>query len=94
MSNNYSSIKNEQYNEAGALQQLLQSLHKATAEQNARFDSADSDCEFSQFTITVDNVQTAFILGAPQFEALYTFVQVIAAENFYEVDVINDTVTD
>ena len=81
-----------EYNEAAALQQLLQALHSALDTQNKKFESDSEDLD--QFTITVGGVQTAFYLGGPQSEAIYKFVQHVANENFYEVDIHNATVSE
>lgn len=86
---------NGKYNEAEALQQLLRAVNSALDIQNQRFDSA-KDCEFcdEQFTITVAGIQTAFVLGGPQVQALIEFVESIASENCYEVSLKEATVTE
>ena len=80
------------YNEAEALQQLLQAASSALDKQCKSFEAGiDSD---EEFTITVNGVQTAFYLGGPQFDALIKFIKSIAAENFYSVDVDKHTVVE
>lgn len=91
-------IKNEQYStelktycEPAALQQLLQSVHTAMTNQNDAYDAGEEYLD--EFTITVAGVQTAFIMGGPQAEALYRFIEHIAAENLYIVDYDTMTLT-
>lgn len=94
MTNKYYSILLDSYKESEALQQLLRAVNDALDAENKRFerDAQYAGCE--QFTITVGGVQTAFVLGGPQTQALCEFIQSIAAENFYAVDFDNDTVTE
>lgn len=78
---------NNQYNEAEALQQLLRAVHHGLDVANERFESDESSGSmFEQFHITVAGVQTAFVLGGPQVDALLAFIEHIAHENFYSVD--------
>lgn len=92
MSNkNYTTHLN-QYNEPDALQQLLVAMHDALVKQNERFES--DDWLGDEFTITVNGIQTAFYLGGPQADAIYAFVQHIASENGYEVDIDKNTVVE
>lgn len=103
MSNNQFNTQLTSYNEAEALQQLLRAVKQSSEEMNRQYEAADEAedfgksealvCDF-QFTITVGGTQTAFMLGGPQQEALYKFIQHIAAENFYSVDISNSTVTE
>jgi len=82
------------YNEASALQQLLKAI---AADADAMLKEAESGVTTDwcrQFMITVGGVQTAFTLGGPQMEALYRFVQHVADENCYTVDIENAIVTD
>ena len=78
-----------QYNEAEALQQLLAAVNNALDAQNKRFEQQPDDYIDEEFTITVNGIQTAFILGGPQSQALFEFIQHIADENFYAVDFNN-----
>lgn len=82
------------YSEAAALQQLLQAATAMLEAENQRIESDSDDAYQEQFTITVAGIQTAFIAGAPQYEALMQFIQHIAAENFYAVDFDKATVTE
>lgn len=90
-------IKNEQYStalntykESAALQQLLEATHYAVTSLNDAFDAGQE--RYDELTITVAGIQTAFILGGPQAEAIYRFVEQIADENLYEVDLENSKV--
>lgn len=82
------------YSEAAALQQLLQAANAALEAENQRFNADSDDVCCDEFTITIAGVQTAFILGGPQYQALTEFIQSIAAENFYAVDFDKATVTE
>ena len=97
MQNKLYSTKLSTYNEAEALQQLLQQTCKAAdiqADANDR-ELADKECNdwtALEFTITVNGVQTAFALGGPQIDAIAAFVDHIANENLYDVDFKEATV--
>lgn len=85
------------YDEPKALQQLLTSANNELTRINDEYTAAlnvdkNSELPFSEFTITVGGVQTAFYLGGPQFDALLAFIQHIADENGYSVDVNSCTV--
>lgn len=73
------------YSEPYALQTLLVALNVAMADDIDRMDH-EQDYVGDQFTITVGGKAIAFILGAPQIEGLYRFVQNIADENFYSIN--------
>jgi len=95
--NNQYTVAHNNYNEAAALQQLLEATDATLHEWNEMAEEAlqrKEDFDVAEFTITVGGVQTAFILGGPQVEALYRFVKHIAAENMYYVDVHTQTVED
>lgn len=86
-----SDVNRYNYKEADALQQLLLAA-----------DAACEDCvermtqhkDFTgQFTININGQSIAFYLGGPQIDALYAFIDHVAAENFYEVDFTARTVT-
>ena len=94
MTNKHYSITLDSYNEAAALQQLLEALNDALDANNERFERNADSAYYEQFTVTVGGVQTAFVLGGPQTQALCEFIQHIADENFYAVDFDNSTVTD
>lgn len=102
MTNNQFNTQLTSYNEANALQQLLKAANQTFDEMNRQYEAAEAAEDFSrsealvsdfQFTITVGGIQTAFILGCPQFEALLAFINHIAGENLYSVDIDNSTVT-
>lgn len=80
------------YDEATALQQLLEATDTAIDNWQKEFENDKSF--FEEFTITIGGVQTAFILGGPQMEALYQFVKHIGRENCYYVDISTNTVED
>lgn len=82
------------YSEAAALQQLMQAAADAIDAENQRFEADSNNIVFEEFTITVAGVQTAFILGGVQYQALVEFVKSIADENFYAVDFDKQTVED
>jgi hypothetical protein len=82
---NYST-RYDGYHEAAALQQLLETIEHAMARQLELWTAGHHE-QCDEFTITVGGIQTAFDLGGPQVEALYKFVEHIAGENFYEVDI-------
>ena len=91
MKNLHYSTNIDSYNEAEALQQLLKAASEALADTCSALED-NKDLAFD-FTITVNGVQTAFICGAPQIEALYRFVSYVATENMYIVDFNKMTVT-
>ena len=82
--NKYYSTNLDSYEESEALQQLLIAADDAITQVAEQLEINDDF--FSEFTITINGIQTAFITGAPQIEALYAFIQHIAAENLYAVD--------
>lgn len=97
MQNKNYDIHLQSYDEASALQQLLRATITATTLQAERFENADDDTyglDDEQFTITIAGVQTAFMLGGPQTQALFEFIESISAENFYAVDFDTQTVKD
>lgn len=96
MTNKNYDIDLETYSESAALQQLLQAAYAAADEEMKLFDDAcaGKDVPFGQFTITIGGVQTAFLLGGAQIEALAAFIDYLAKENGYAVDFNKATVTD
>lgn len=86
MTNKYYNVQASDYNEARALQQLLIAADTAIGKDNERFERNAEDAGIESFTITINGVQTAFVLGGPQFEALCAFIESISADNGYEVD--------
>lgn len=80
------------YKESAALEQLLKAADAALQLTDERLN--DDDYELDQFTITVGGIQTAFVMGAPQYEALLAFIQHIADENLYAVDFNKLTVSE
>lgn len=91
--NKHYNTKLTSYNEAEALEQLLKNAHAALCADWERVDAFAEDAWQDFFTITINGVQTAFYLGGPQYEALIAFVNTIADENFYEVNLNEHTVT-
>lgn len=94
------------YSEAAALQVLLEQLDIQMKESteainealNVNTDAARSaQCmsidDSSTFSIIINGRSIEFGLGGPQCEALYAFVNHIAAENAYGVDLATNTVT-
>lgn len=75
------------YNEAEALQQLVDTITKVAIEENERIEQGIyvSGCE--QFTINIGGLQFAFPLNAPQCCALDAFVERLASESGYTIDV-------
>ena len=74
------------YSEPDALQHLLVHADRALV---ADINRTELDGEFTldQFTISINGVTCAFILGAPQVEGLYAFIRRICEENMYELDI-------
>jgi hypothetical protein len=91
--NKHYNTKLTSYNEAEALEQLLKNSLAALRASNDRIEADAEDAWQDYFTITINGIQTAFYLGGPQFEALIAFINQIADENFYEVNVDEETVT-
>ena len=94
MTNNTYNANLSGYKESAALQRLLEAVDIALHDQNERFESDDADWLNDQIIISIAGVQTAFYLGGPQVDAIYAFVQHIADENGYEVDINRNTVTE
>jgi len=88
-----SNTQHKNYSEAAALQVLIRQLRSALRELNDHFDDPDYAVA-PDIIITVGGVSVAFTLGGPQAQALYTFVDSIAAENGYCVDLKEHTVTE
>lgn len=83
------------YNEAQALNELLQTASEYLAEANTASEDDNYDYfDCAQFTITIGGVSTAYILGGPQYQALCLFISSIAEENSYAVDFEQGTVTE
>ena len=92
---NTSDSRRPDYNEAQALDELLQVTSSLLEEANDAMDNDDytlTDC--AQFTITVGGKSLAFILGGVQYQALCNFISSIADENLYTVDFYQSTVTE
>lgn len=79
------------YSESAALQFLLRAAHNALEADLERIEKND-DYTTDQFTISVGGVTCAFLLGGPQYDALISFVEHIAGENLYTVNLDNLTV--
>ena len=92
MTNKYYNVQANDYNESKALQQLLVAACSAVDKDADRFDRDADDAGIESFTITVNGVQTEFILGGPQLDALIAFIEHISAENGYAVDLKQLTV--
>lgn len=80
------------YNEAEALQQLMQTINTALSDE--RFKQSEDDVMSDEILITIGGTQTAFYLGGPQVDGLMAFIDHIANENGYEVDFKNSTVVE
>ena len=76
------------YSEPDALQHLLVHADRALVADINRTEK-DDDYTIDQFTISINGVTCAFILGAPQVEGLYAFVRHICKENLYDCDIAN-----
>lgn len=85
-------IHHPEYKESEALQQLLQAAARQIDDDNYLCETNEKDFEISQMTINVGGQSIAIIVGGPQYSALIGFVESIAAENGYVVDVNNSTV--
>jgi hypothetical protein len=78
--------------EVEMLDSLLKAINKEIDEQSWMLENQD-DC-YNTFTIVVGSTASQFLVGGPQVNALYNFIQHIADENGYNVDVNNSTVTE
>lgn len=88
---NTSDVSRYNYNEAEALQQLMRAAAAACDDSVERMTQHK---DFSgQFTVNINGQSIAFYLGGPQIDALYAFIEHIAAENFHEVNFDDKTVT-
>ena len=88
---NTSDVSRYDYNEAEALQQLMRAADAACDDSVERMTQHK---DFSgQFTININGQSIAFYLGGPQIDALFAFIEHIAAENFHEVNFFDRTVT-
>lgn len=100
MSNLHTTFSNS-YNEAEALQQLLQTTTETLShlddnivkmcDNGETVESTDLDV-VDEFYITVGGIQTAFYIGPAQYEALCAFIRHLAGENLYEVNFDDCTV--
>lgn len=75
------------YSEPDALQRLLVHIDRALVNDINRTDKGDYTID--QFTISINGVSCAFLVGGPQVEALYAFIQRICEENLYVLDIKN-----
>lgn len=73
-------VKSMYYNEEYALNTLIKNIDIAVARQNAAFDNHTFK-EYDQIIIEVNGVKHAFLLGGPQINALYSFINQVADEN-------------
>jgi hypothetical protein len=92
MTNKHYRTRLSTYNEAEALQQLMQTINTALSDE--RFKQYEDDVMSDEILITIGGVQTAFYLGGPQVDGLMAFIDHIANENGYEVDFNNSTVVE
>lgn len=80
------------YDEAAALQHLMRTIEAACDDSLERMQQHE---DFTgQFTINILGQSIAFYLGGPQTDALYAFIEHIAAENFHEINYTECSVTD
>lgn len=84
-------IQLDNYSEPLALQSMLRAADAAVAQQCKRMDAGDYSID--KFTITIGDTCTAFMLGGPQYAALYAFAQHIANENFYSINMNSEPTT-
>lgn len=80
----YKEVYREDYSEAYALDTLLHESTALLVEDNNRFEAGLEDK--GRFTICVNGKAIEFMLGGPQYAALYEFICHIADENLYRVD--------
>lgn len=86
------------YDEAAALQELLQTTNRICQKMNSRYEealttgNASADPVDEQYTINIGGKSIAFHLGGPQVDALYAFIEHIAGENMYQCDIDAGTV--
>ena len=75
-----------EYDEEQQLKLLAESIESALEAENDKFEqTVDDDSEFDQgyFSIIIDGRIHRFMIGGPQTEALYRFIQHICDENLY-----------
>lgn len=88
---NTSDVSHYNYREAAALQCLMRAADAAIEDSMERMQHHQ---DYSgQFTINIGGQSIAFFLGGPQVDALYAFIEHIAAENLHEVNHNERTVT-
>lgn len=85
-----SDVSLKDYNEANALQKLLQAMNDQLEVANEQFHINNN----SSFSITIGGVSIAFILGGPQVQALCEFITAVSDENGYTVDFLKSTVVE
>ena len=90
--NKYYNTDLTDYKEAKALDQLLKLATDAMQTQAEEDAQSNFTNPIGQFTITIGGVQTAFMLGGPQYDGVLAFITHIAYENGYMVDLDRLTV--
>lgn len=86
-------ITTENYNEAVALESLLKAVTEALDEDTTAIDS-NQNIPNEFVYVKVKDKEIPIILGGTQYDAFVKFIQLIADENGYEVDVEALTVTE
>jgi hypothetical protein len=87
-----SDVNHRDYDEADALQNLLLAATDALEEMFKQQERDINDFSPNQFSINIGGKSIAILLGAVQYQALCDFIDSIAAENGYTVDINNCTV--
>lgn len=76
-------IEHDEYNELQRLSESISSALKASNDRMERYFEDDSEFVEDYITIIIDGRIHRFLLGGPQTEALYRFIQHICDENLY-----------
>ena len=79
-------VKRQYFTEHGECDKLLKATNKALETY------LENEID-SEIVIVINDTIARFPLGGPQAEAIYAFIQHLAAENFHSVDIENSTVT-
>ena len=71
-------------NEESMISALAINLDDALIKSNERYENDEDDVDYNFITIIVNGVAHRFMLGGPQAEGLYHFMENICDENGYD----------
>lgn len=80
--NNICNSNLSNYSEEEALKALYKNFDEAIERQNKQL-YEDTDYFYEEFHVIVNGASHAFILGAPQFEGMLSFMRQVCSENLY-----------